>query len=116
MGGQPRHLYHQVMRRLYQKEEFCSDSGVGYILDTHRICTTLQPQDTTAELFPLCTDFALTDLHPPLQHCAACNPHRPRDAPAARDTPVPPGDLNVLFSPGWDKPAQPVTAPRAVNR
>lgn len=56
-----------------------------------------------------------TALHPALQCCAAF-PQRPRDAPAARDTPVPSGDLNVLFSPGWDKPAQPVTAPRAGNR
>lgn len=115
MGSRPRHLYHQVMRRPYQKEEFCSDSGAEYITGyTQDMYHTSAPGHHSRALSSLYRLLPSTTLSCGCG-CAAF-PHRPRDTPAAMDTPlVPSGDLNVLFSPGWDKPAQPVTAPRVVN-
>lgn len=54
-------------------------------LDPHRMCSTLQPQDTTAELFALCADFAshsspscpamLCSLSSEAQGCSCCQRH-----------------------------------------
>lgn len=94
---------------------FCSDSGAEYITGyTQDMYHTSPPGHHSGALSSLYRLLPSTTLSCGCG-CAAF-PHRPRDTPAARDTPlVSSGDLNVLFSPGWDKPAQPVTAPRAVN-
>lgn len=100
MGSRPRHLYHQVMRRPYQKEEYCSDSGAEYITGyTRDMYHTSAPGHHSGALSSL---YRLLPSTTPSCGCGcAAFPHRPRDTPAAMDTPlVPSGDLNVLFSPG----------------
>lgn len=81
MGGQPRHLYHQAMRRPEQ-EEFCSDSGVEYITGyTQGMFHASAPGHHSRVL----SSLSRAALHSSLSCTATlCFPHRPRDAPAAR--------------------------------
>lgn len=70
MGGQPRHLYHQVTRRPHQ-QEFCSDSGGEYITGYTQDMCVPHFSPGTPHSFP---SAVISALHSSILPCNSVQP------------------------------------------